>query len=207
MAIIDKKDAEKYSKIFGEGSPSLTELIKYCILNDIKTIYSCKGHPDKLSLIDRINETGYITFVFDEPTKLAKYLFSLPLKIKGIHSIVDYGQSNLKTISLYVPANKEGLSDLYFKYILDSIKEYKQNNNYVSEPNISKLVDYIFSAPSDICVSLKNNSFQKHQWINGIMMKQIAKCPVNKKRSILFDIFNIKENSFDNLLNNTNKKR
>ena len=40
--------ADEFSKLFGEGSPALTELIKYCIQNKIITLASCKGHPEKI---------------------------------------------------------------------------------------------------------------------------------------------------------------
>ena len=35
-------DAEKFSKVFGEGSPALTALIKFCIENSIPTLACCK---------------------------------------------------------------------------------------------------------------------------------------------------------------------
>ena len=62
---IPKEEADKFSKVFGEGSPSLTELIKYCILNRTPTLASCKGHPEERNIIEKNIETGYITFLFD----------------------------------------------------------------------------------------------------------------------------------------------
>ena len=49
-------EVELYSKFWGEGSEMLTDLLRYCLENNITTQACCKGHPK------RDNLDGYIVF-------------------------------------------------------------------------------------------------------------------------------------------------
>ena len=49
-------EVELYSRFWGEGSKMLTDLLRYCLENNITTQACCKGHPK------RDNLDGYIVF-------------------------------------------------------------------------------------------------------------------------------------------------
>ena len=198
---ISPDDASKFAELFGEGSPALTALIKYCIENGIKTIASCKGHPEDRNVLDRLVETGYISFEFYDTDNFAKYLAEIPLSKKGITSCIDYDYSNERAVTLYVPANKKGQSEEYFKYILDKLKEY--NVEYVPNIEVSQIVDYVFSYPTNEIFEIKNNKYNKIIR-NGYLAECIAKCPISKIHKDFSDELK-KQRKLDEFINSTKK--
>ena len=185
--------AEEFSTLFGEGSPSLTKLIKYTIENRIKTLASCKGHPEKENILDRIFSNGYISFVIDDDNyDFAYYLASIPITNKGMYAMIDCTKYNVVTI--HVPAYKKDLSEKYFDIILNKIKEYQRikENKIPIEYNeeVSKIVDYSFSRPSsDEIFEISSKGYKKIIQ-NGFYIKTISKCPIGKKTNLLHRIVN-----------------
>lgn len=180
--------ADKYATLFGEGSPALTELIKYCILNNIITYASCKGHPEDKNVLERIVETGYITFRFDmnyDNDDFAYFLASIPALNGKIYAHVESNVASNRTITFYVPARLKGESEKYFIYILDQLKRYKQlkNNNetiYIN-PEIKKIVDYAFySWSGNESFDITWSTYRKYER-TGMYLKKVATCPAYNK--------------------------
>ena len=186
------EEAEKFATIFGEGSPALTELIKYCILNNIITYASCKGHPEDINILGRIVENGYITFSFDmyyDNDDFAYFLASIPSINKKIIAHLESNHIADRTITFYVPARSKGESEKYFTFILEQLKKYKQikdnnQNNYIN-PNIKKIVDYIFYSWNEYEVfDITQSTYKKYER-QGMYLKKTATCPANNKTGML----------------------
>ena len=207
--------AEKYANVFGEGSPALTELIKYCILNNIVTYASCKGHPEDRNILDRIVEYGYITFRFNmdyDNDDFVYFLASIPSMNKKITAHLESNEIADRTISFYVPAKIKGESETYFKFILEQLKRYKQmkdNNQSIDiNPNIKKIVDYIFSSWNEFeLFEITQSSYKKYER-QGFYLKKIAMCPSYNKTSKLHTKFGLylqklrkNINNIDDLIN------
>lgn len=188
---ISPEDASDFAKLFGEGSPALTELIEYCIINDISTIASCKGHPEDKGLIEKQLTEGYITFSFDEPCdlKFAYFIASIPFMNKDIFSYVETD----RTITLYVPAKAKNMSEKYFQYILQLIKEYnksiKEDKTIYTNLDVEKIIDYAFDSTGDEAFCIKQSGYTKCQRIDNIFLKKIAKCPASDYTSNLHKKF------------------
>ncbi len=185
---ISKDDSMKFATLFGEGSPKLTELINYCILNGIVTHACCKGHPESLDVILRLAETGYISFKITDNYELAYYLSSLPLYKKGIEAQIDYNLIAGKIVSLYLPAITKGMSEEYFGFILESLKKYmSKKDEYPLNDDIEKIVDYVFEYPSNDFYLITSRGFKKFRREDN-RVRKISKCPVRVKNSILHQI-------------------
>ena len=201
---IDPCEAEKFASIFGEGSEALTELIKYCIINNISTFASCKGHAEKMDIIESLSEKGYISFGINNDLEFAYFLSELPLKIKGIEARLEFLIESGKSVTLEVPAWKKGMSEHYFEMILEELKKYfdlkQQDMIYIANDNIRKIVEYIFSYPSLEHIAISSNGYRKYKR-EGISLKKVARCPVYNKIGILHRIIGniLKE---DNDINN-----
>ncbi len=189
-------EAEKFAYVFGEGSPALTELIKYCILNNIVTYSSCKGHPENTNILDRIAEYGYITFHFDmnyDSDDFAYFLASIPSMNKKIYAHLESTIGADRTITLYVPAKIKGESEKYFIYILDQLKKYKQmkdnNQTIYINPDIKKIVDYMFYSFNEYeAFDITQSSYKKYER-QGIYIKKVATCPSYNKTDKLHTKF------------------
>lgn len=213
---IETKDAEKFATIFGEGSPGLTELIKYCILNNIITLASCKGHPEDVNFLERVVEDGYITFQFDmdyEKDDMAYFLASLPLVKKGLTAHMEHNIKTDRTITLYVPAKSKNMSEEYFLYILESLRKYKEIKEQEQivhiNPEVKKIIDYIFEEqkPTEI-FEITHAEFKKYER-KGFLMKKIAKCPYHDSTSILHEKFGKslkRTQKLDNFINSSSSK-
>ena len=204
---IDKEEADRFANIFGEGSKYLTGLIKYCILNDIITLASCKGHPEDKGILERKSETGYITFSFDENYDLLAYfLAALPVRKKGIVSHIENNRDTNRTITLYVPATKKDMSEEYFKYILESIKGYKKEESSIND-DIKKIVDYMFSLNSNESFDILYDGYKKFER-EGFELKKVAKCPRDVETNILhkrFGKFMKDSNNIEEFINTKHK--
>ena len=210
---IPKEEADKFATIFGEGSPALTKLIKYCILNNIITYASCKGHPEKNNILERLTENGYITFRFDmyyDNNDFAYFLASIPSTNKKIRAYLESNYYADRTITFYVPAKTKGESEKYFEYILEQLKKYKEmkdNNIEIKiNPKIKKIVDYIFYSWNEYeSFDITQSTYKKYER-NGAYIKKIASCPANDKTNILHAKFGtylqkLKNNDIDNFIN------
>lgn len=211
------EDADKFAKVFGEGSAALTELIKYCITNNIVTIASCKGHPEDKSVLGRITESGYITFHFDVDyanNDFAYYLASLPFKKKGITAYLESNFESDRTVTLYVPAKSYNMSEEYFSFILDSLRNYKSvkeaEQNVIINPSIKQITDYAFySNNSSESFSITHLGYKKYER-QGFYIKPIAKCPKNDRLGALYERLGYSLNQserFENFVNSTSKLR
>ena len=172
---IELSEAEKFANIFGEGSKALTELIKFCIINNISTFASCKGHAEKMSVIDSLSEKGYISFGINNDLEFASFLSELPLKIKGIEARLEFLVESGKSVTLEVPARKKGMSEHYFEMILEELKKYvnlkKQDINYIADENIIKIVKYIFLYPNLEHIAISSNGYRKYKREGTILKK------------------------------------
>ena len=189
---IEPKDADYFSKLFGEGSYYLTELLKYCIVNGKNTAACCKGHPEK-------GRRGYITFRFDENNKnsyFAYFLSTFPfdLELKDIEVEVSRVQSDneeilARYVSIYLPDNLSlEQSEEYFKKILLKLQEYDQKRFHLIDSFISKIVNYTFyteikEIPEKFIIT--NTNYKK---VVGFE-KEVATFPTNNKNMIDFDVF------------------
>lgn len=193
---IPVEEADKFANVFGEGSPALTKLIKYCILNNIVTYASCKGHPENHNVIERVTEKGYITFRFDkdyEEDDFAYFLATIPSTNKKIVAYLESNYLTDRTITFYVPAKNKGESEKYFEYLLSSLKRYKQmkerNEDIYISPELKKLVDYIFYRWRDgEAFEITQSTYKKYER-QGIYIKKTATCPADKKIGKLHKIF------------------
>lgn len=211
------EDADKFAKVFGEGSNALTELIKYCILNNIVTLASCKGHPEDKNVLERITENGYITFQFDmyyDNDDFAYFLASIPFMKKGITAYLESNFESDRTITLYVPAKSQNLSEEYFEFILESLKNYRlkkdSEQNIEVNPDIKKVLDYIFySTCSGEAFSITHTGYKKYER-QGFYIKPVAKCPRNDKTGILhekFSKFLRQSDKIEDFINSTSKQK
>lgn len=181
------EDAKKFATVFGEGSKALTSIIEYCITNGIPTLASCKGHPEDKNIVDRIVEDGYVTFKFNmnyDDSDFAYYLASIPMKKDGITAHLESNFDNDRTLTLYVPARRKDMSESYFEFIFDSIKEYKRmKEEGISpeiDPDIRTIVDYEFYSWNNESFDITRSSYKKYAR-NGMYLKKIAKCPSSTK--------------------------
>lgn len=213
------EEAEKYATVFGEGSPALTKLIKYCIENNIITYASCKGHPEDIKdILFKAQEKGYITFRFDmdyEEDDLAYYLASLPISNKNITAHLESNDVADRTVTIYVPARYNGESEKYFEYILNKLKEYKKNkedgikNTY--NQDIVQIVDYMFYSWNFYeSFEITQSKYLKYER-RGITLKKVGKCPSNEQTGILHSIFGHsllkkKQNNIDEFINSSSKR-
>ena len=210
--IYDKKinecDADYYANLFGEGSKSLTELIKYCILNNIRTFASCKGHPDEVNVLERGFETGYIVFRIYDDRLFAYFLASLPHKINGIMSSIENVNGD-KSVALYVPATKSGMSDVYFEEILQQLMMYDKNKNVDISLDVKKIVDYIMDSPKNIWFDITGDIYRKVERTNNMQSKKVAQCYKNEQNNMLHKkLCNLlgKPKNVDELINYSRKK-
>jgi hypothetical protein len=193
---IPVEEADKFATIFGEGSPALTELIKYCIENEIVTYASCKGHPENRDVILRLVETGYITFSFDrdyDEEDFAYFLASIPSSEKGITATIESSIYTGRTITFYVPAHVKDESEIYFASILDKLKKYKQmkeeNISFDVNPEIKEIVDYTFNPYNAFEVfDITHTSYKKYERSGG-ELRRVAKCPASDKTKVLHGEF------------------
>lgn len=177
---IEVKDIDYFSNLFGEGSKSLTELIKYCMLNNIRTFASCKGHPEDKNVIDRISEIGYLAFRIEHIDMFTYFLATLPHIIPGVKSLIDYDPKTCKaSISIEVPATKSGVSDEYFEKILKEIIKYREcPEDFLVNSDVKKVVDYILFNPSPVRFYITNKKYIRiDNKRNGVFAFQVHKCP------------------------------
>ena len=190
---IKPEDANYFAKLFGEGSIALTELLQYCIVNEISTIACCKGHPEEKNLLEKPFETGYIAFKINDDYDFAYFLASLPLEIPGVKALVDYNtSSNYRAVSLEVPALKPRMSEDYFRKILEKIREYnkakKNGEEIVFDEEIKKVVDYEFTMPSTIRFYVTNKEFQKLDNSRGYLETKVTKCPRGEYNTVIHSL-------------------
>lgn len=192
--IIPLEEADKFSRVFGEGSKALTELIKYCIVNGIPTFASCKGHPEDFNPIERVNAQGYIAFSIEGDYKksdFAYFLASLPFKLDGVTSMVRFNEQKGRTIILYVDARTRSISEKAFNNILNEIKNYKQlkkdGEKITYNPDVLKIVDETFSFPLFQMFLINKNSYSRYKG-NGIY-KRIGKCPAYRNTNEFHTMF------------------
>lgn len=208
--MIDEKDFDKFATLFGEGSPALTELIKFCFEHNIQTIASCKGHPEDRNIVEAALETGYISFRITDDLDLAYLLSSLPHKIKGVEARLEFLIEQGKSLTIEVPAKKKNMSEIYFKEILDILKLYILNKEANKEIEIDKetkkIVDYIFSYPSLDYFVIKSNKYQKLRR-EGAYLQKVAKCPRYKENMVLYRLLNLKlsEQNVDEFIKTTRR--
>ena len=192
---INIKDADHYANLFGEGSTALTALIKYCIVNNIPTFASCKGHPEERGIIEKNVENGYLAFRITDNIDLAYYLASLPYEIKDIKVILDYNYHSFKkSLSIEVPAKKPGMSEVYFNLILEKLMMYQEimQNGDTFEPDeeVRKLVDFIYQSPSNAQFYITNKNFIRvENKYNSFITYSAKKCPHRDKTTKLHDVF------------------
>lgn len=218
---IPVEDADKFATIFGEKSPTLTKLIKYCIVNNIVTHACCKGHPENRNVFDRVMEKGYITFRFDmnyEDDDFAYFLATIPSRNKKIVAYLESNYMSDRTITFYVPARTKGESEKYFEYLLDELIKYKQmkdsNKDIYINPETKKLVDYIFYRWRDgESFEITQSNYRKYER-QGMYIKRIATCPTSNKTGKLHAKFGIylqklknKNRNIDDFINYSHSKR
>ena len=177
---IPKEDIDKYATVFGEGSKELTDLLKYCFLNDIRIMACCKGHEDKNRCIP------YIAFLPDE--ELATYLCELIDKMPIESIIVDKHKDFLRTaIFLYSDKEFVNLQRLLEEYIM--LKE--QGSNYdtsynLTEDTINKVVE---GNNDEYIITIKDGKIttQQHEdlYEAPISVVENSYCPNNKITSSL----------------------
>lgn len=139
---IPKEQAKKMALLWGEGSENLTNLIEYCILNDIGTFASCKGHGELAE--------GYIGFT-RMPKDFFKYLMNY-MQEDGLDGAIRYMVSRFgdhePRLSIMIFSRREGREEK-FKKILEGIKEYSKTKDNIDLSKINKTfdetVEYIFS--------------------------------------------------------------
>ena len=114
-------EVELYSKFWGEGSKMLTDLLRYCLENNITTQACCKGHPEK----DNIG--GYI--FFDGNNEYFVKFISYKILTEGYPDDFSSG-----CIRVYEPSNgfafllhfKSELRDKALDHLLGYVAEYKK---------------------------------------------------------------------------------
>lgn len=139
---IPKEQAEKMALLWGEGSESLTNLIEYCILNDIGTFASCKGHGEWAQ--------GYIGFI-RMPKEFFKYLMNYMQKNRferdTMYDISRFGDHNPRLLISFIDSTDN--REERFKKILEGIEEYKKSKDNLNLSGIDEIfeetVDFIFS--------------------------------------------------------------
>ena len=211
---IEKEDADEFSIIFGEGSASLTELIKYCILNGISTLASCKGHPEDRGIVERLLETGYISFIIEDDMEFAYFLASMSHRVKGVKANLEYLPIPGKVIILDVPATKKGMSEDYFGELLEQLKEYslakERGESIPIDPSVKPIVDYVFSAPKLGYFVVDDKGYKKRERVSGIYLAPVSKCSRTKANKAMNAIINGKLSRgdiMDNFLQSSKKKR
>ena len=175
---LTEDNIDYYAEMFGEGSKALTDLIKFCFENGIKTYSSCKGHPVKNVFIELRLPIGFIAFDFDDDLELGYFLASLHKRIKGIEvNISNFVHDQRKSVTIYVPAKKDGMSDNYFNliktYLEEFIKTKKGDIHYEYDDKIVQMVNDVCEYTSDDFYVIKNDKIMK---MNLYGSKKV-KCP------------------------------
>lgn len=193
---IGKSDARKFAEVFGEGSKNLTDLIEFCILNDLNTFASCKGHPENGLFNHSLLEEGYLSFDlgldYESGGDFAYFLADLPSSINNITSDVEYSNMSFsKTITLRVPSHKEGMSEIIFKSIYDCIKKYVELKSRgitynCKSDEIKKIVDHVFEIPSNEIIVISNKRYLKIK--RGEL--NLSLCPSYNNTNVLHKLFN-----------------
>ena len=150
---IPKDEIEKYASVFGEGSKELTDLLRYCFQNDIKTLACCKGHEDRKEC------DPYIVFLPDE--ELSMYLCELIDKMPIENIIVDKHKDYLRTaIFLY--------NDKAFSYLQNHLHEYVVT---IKDGRIIKQRrENLFAKP----VNVLNESYCPNREITSSLLSRVA---------------------------------
>lgn len=182
---IPAEEASKFAKVFGEGSPNLTRLLEYCMVNDISTLACCKGHPIG----------GYISFPFTENDKNMDYAYfiaSIPLLAKDIESNIDYTKQGGRAVSLYLHNDSEEKKEKQFAFIYKTIKKYKELKDagmiITPVPDIKKMVDYIFEKPILTNFVIKKDEYIKSERNENYDCFETS-CPAWKKTNKFHKMF------------------
>lgn len=134
--------ARKMSVLWGEGSENLTNLIEYCILNDIRTFASCKGHSEY--------GEAYIGFT-KMPKDFYKYIMDYMQEERNDRSIQydlsRFGDHEPK-FCVRVYSDVENREEM-FKKLLEGTKEYTKHKDDLDlsgiDSTFDETVEYIFS--------------------------------------------------------------
>ena len=189
---IPSEKIDKYAELFGEGSKYLTELLKLCWENGIKTSACCKGHSDCNPV-----KVGYVVFSGDK--ELAQYLCDSTILLPFNITQVDKYNGNLR-IEIMV------FSDFRFREIAKLIQEYiKIKAKGISyKPRlsgVSEQIDHILlSNDNDKLVTFDNVSLlynmddeyrfiNKHEYDINHMMGSIIPAYIPETRKTEYLIF------------------
>ncbi len=163
---IPKESIEKYAALFGEGSTNLTDLLRFCFQNNIKTYTSCKGHHGK--------GESYIGFLPDE--EFAKYLCETADQLMVDSIEIDKYYGMLRT-RIYCSC------DLDFKAILKLVQKYvlfkKQGLIYNTRfKNTEMLIQTIISSQdSRLWLQIKDGESKLHDFSSDRTIEKGYYCP------------------------------
>lgn len=124
---VPKDQAHKMALLWGEGSSELTELIEYCINNNIVTSASCRGH------IDENGADAYIMFG-SMPKEFVEHMVSVVEENKELNAKMDVSRFGDHKPEFGIHANSvqkridEDSSHL-FKTILEGVQAYKMKED------------------------------------------------------------------------------
>ena len=185
---IPEKDIEKYAVMFGEGSKSLTDLLRYCFRNNIKTFACCKGHKE--------TGPGYIGFLPDE--EMLKYLCEMSDQINLNHTVITKFENMLRA-AFYVKSEKD------FKTIHNLVQKYnsfkKMGYNY--KPRFKDTIKLIETIKMDEREEIQIRITKGRSYISNIedgeLIEEGYYCPNSSVTHILHSkITNEVNKSFEN---------
>lgn len=163
---IPKESIEKYAVMFGEGSKSLTDLLRFCFQNNIKTYTSCKGHKD--------GEEAYIGFLPDE--EFAKYLCEIADQLMVDSIEIDKYHGKLRT-NIYC------CNELDFREILKLVQKYvllkKQGYIYSTRfKDTERLIQTIISSNNPkLCLQIRNGESKLYDFSIDRTIERGYYCP------------------------------
>lgn len=140
---IPKDQVHKMALLWGEGSPELTNLLEYCINNNIKTTASCRGHSEEP------DTDAYILFG-TMPKDFIEHMVSIVESEKNLPlraSISRFGDHkpkldiHAKTCSKTVDSDSAYL----FKMLLDGVQSYKEKDLGKPSEEKQEMIDKMYS--------------------------------------------------------------
>ena len=130
--VVPPDQIDKMSKIWGEGSENLTQLIKYCLENGVRTRASCKGHGNVA--------TSYLSFG-SNPKEFFMFMLDYMMKnnISNSRTISRFGNRR-PSLNIYSASSLAEKREGMFRDLLTGVREYVRDRDKLDITKFDKRI-------------------------------------------------------------------